>query len=86
MDQPTFADLEYGQKRRKTRREEFLERLETLVPWQRLEERIRPHYFRGERGRNRTRRGTATVTSGETLETPIPRARYMIPAILKSGP
>ena len=56
------------------------------MPWQGLEERIRPHYFRGERGRNRTRRGTATVTSGETLETPIPRARYMIPAILKSGP
>ena len=51
MDQPTFADLEYGQRKRKTRREEFLERLERLVPWQRLEERIRPHYFRGERGR-----------------------------------
>ena len=41
MDQPTFADLEYGQKRRKTRREEFLEKLERLVPWQRLEERGR---------------------------------------------
>ena len=51
MDQPTFADLEYGQKKRRTRREEFLEKLERLVPWQRLEERIRPHYFRGERGR-----------------------------------
>ena len=51
MDQPTFADLEYGQKKRKTRREEFLEKLEILVPWQRLEERIRPRYFRGERGR-----------------------------------
>ena len=51
MDHPTFADLEYGQKKRRTRREEFLEKLERLVPWQRLEERIRPHYFRGERGR-----------------------------------
>ena len=51
MDQPTFADLEYGQRKRRTRREEFLEKLERLVPWQRLEERIRPHYFRGERGR-----------------------------------
>ena len=51
MEQPTFADLEYGQKKRKTRREEFLEKLEALVPWQRLEERIEPHYFRGERGR-----------------------------------
>ena len=51
MDRPTFADLEYGQKKRRTRREEFLEKLEALVPWRRLEERIRPHYFRGERGR-----------------------------------
>ena len=51
MGQPTFADLEYGQKKRKTRREEFLDKLEKLVPWQRLEERIEPHYFLGERGR-----------------------------------
>ena len=51
MEQPTFADLEYGRKKRRTRREEFLEKLERLVPWQRLEERIKPHYFRGERGR-----------------------------------
>ena len=50
-DQPTFADLDYQVKKRKTRREEFLEKLEGLVPWQRLEERIRPHYFRGLRGR-----------------------------------
>ena len=28
MDQPTFADLEYDGKKRKTRREIFLERME----------------------------------------------------------
>lgn len=50
-DQPTFADLDYQVKKRKTRREEFLEKLEVLVPWPRLEERIRPHYFRSQRGR-----------------------------------
>ena len=50
-DQPTFSDLDYQVKKRKTRREEFLEKLESLVPWPRLEERIRPHYFRGQRGR-----------------------------------
>ena len=50
-EQPTFADLDYQVKKRRTRREEFLEKLEGLVPWQRLEERIRPHYFRGHRGR-----------------------------------
>ena len=50
-DQPAFAGLGCQVKKRKTRREEFLEKLEGLVPWQRLEERIRPHYFRGQRGR-----------------------------------
>ena len=48
---PTFADLDYQHKRRRTRREEFLERMDSLIPWQRLEDRIRPHYFRAERGR-----------------------------------
>ena len=31
--QPTFADLEYQYKRRKTRREVFLEKLDTLILW-----------------------------------------------------
>ena len=44
MDQPTFADLEYQGKKRKTRRELFLERMDGLIPWQRLEEHIRPCY------------------------------------------
>ena len=51
MDQPTFADLEYQGKKRKTRRELFLERMDGLIPWQRLEERIRPCYPQAGRGR-----------------------------------
>lgn len=42
--QATFADLEYGAKKRKTRREKFLERMERLIPWEELEDAIRPHY------------------------------------------
>ena len=42
MDQPTFADLEYQGKQRKTLRELFLEGMDSLIPWQLLEERIRP--------------------------------------------
>ena len=38
-------------KRHKTRREEFLERMNSLIPWQRLEERIGPHYSRARWGR-----------------------------------
>ncbi len=37
MDQPTFADLEYQGKKRKTRREPFPERMAGLIPWQLLE-------------------------------------------------
>jgi IS5 family transposase len=44
MNQPTFADLEYECKKRKTRRELFLERMDGLIPWGQLESRIRPYY------------------------------------------
>ena len=50
-DQASFADLEYQGKKRRTRGEVFLERMESLVPWEKLEGRIRPHYFSSERGR-----------------------------------
>jgi IS5 family transposase len=51
MDQITFSDLEYQHKKRKTRREKFLERMDTLIPWSRLEKRIRRHYPKAGRGR-----------------------------------
>ena len=51
MDQPTFADLEYQGKKRKTRRELFLRRMDGLIPWRKLEERIRPVYPKPGKGR-----------------------------------
>ena len=51
MDQPTFSGLEYQGKKRKTRRELFLERMDGLIPWQLLEDRIRPFYPKAGRGR-----------------------------------
>ena len=33
----TFAELEYDSKKRRTRREIFLEKMEGLIPWQQLE-------------------------------------------------
>ena len=50
MDQPTFSDLEYQGKKRKTRRELFLERMDGLVPWTNLEDHIRPFYSKAGRG------------------------------------
>ena len=51
MGQPTFTDLENDSKKRKTRREIFLDRMDSLIPWERLEERIRPLYPKVGRGR-----------------------------------
>ena len=51
MNQPTFADLDYESKKRKTRREKFLERMDGLIPWEELEGRIRPFYPKAGRGR-----------------------------------
>ena len=47
----TFADVEYDGQPRQTRRERFLQRMDTLMPWARLEARIRPVYPTGARGR-----------------------------------
>tara|TARA_R110001583_G_scaffold185625_1_gene345865 strand:- start:15398 stop:16363 length:966 start_codon:yes stop_codon:yes gene_type:complete len=49
--QLSFADSEYQHKRRQTRKEKFLGRMEKLVPWQRLHGVIEPHYPKAGNGR-----------------------------------
>jgi IS5 family transposase len=49
--QLSFADSEFNNKRRQTRKEKFLGRMETLIPWQRLEAVIEPHYPKPGNGR-----------------------------------
>ena len=51
MDQLSFSDLEYENKKRKTRREKFLERMDALIPWPRLVKKLKKHYPKGTRGR-----------------------------------
>ena len=51
MEQATFAELEQDSKRRRTRREIFLEKMDRLVPWERLERRVEPFYPKAGRGR-----------------------------------
>jgi len=50
MKQITFADAEYSNKRKQTRKELFLEEMEQVVPWKGLTGLIEPHYPRGEGG------------------------------------
>lgn len=44
MKQTSFASAEFAGKKRKTRREKFLDEMEAVVPWARLESLIEPHY------------------------------------------
>lgn len=49
--QPSFTDVEYGMRRRATRRETFLTMMDEVIPWAEWVRLIEPHYYRGERGR-----------------------------------
>ncbi|BBB27104.1 IS5 family transposase [Amphritea japonica] len=49
--QLSFADSEFNSKRRQTRKEKFLGRMEKLIPWQRLESVIEPYYPKAGNGR-----------------------------------
>ena len=51
MSQPTFAALAFANKKKKTRREKFLEEMEQVVPWAKLIRVIERHYPRAGKGR-----------------------------------
>jgi IS5 family transposase len=53
-DQPSFTDIEYGNRRRVSRREQFLATMDATIPWAVWVGLIEPHYYRdrpGKRGR-----------------------------------
>ena len=49
--QTSFAQAEFSAKKKSTRRERFLSRMEEVIPWAQLLAVIAPHYPKGERGR-----------------------------------
>jgi len=51
MSQMSFSDAEYAGKRKKTRREVFLDEMEQVVPWKVMLGLIAPHYPVAGRGR-----------------------------------
>jgi hypothetical protein len=51
MSQPTFAALAYANKKKKTRREVFLEEMEQVVPWTQLLKVIKRYYPKAGNGR-----------------------------------
>ena len=51
MKQMTFTDMEYSNRRKTTKREEFLDAMDEIIPWSYWVELIRPYYFNNKRGR-----------------------------------
>ena len=51
VEQPSFTDLEYGNRRRASKRETFLESMDAVIPWQEWVGLIEPFYYDGKRGR-----------------------------------
>ncbi len=49
--QTSFSHAEFAAKKKTTRRENFLARMEEVIPWKQLLAVIKPHYPKGERGR-----------------------------------
>ena len=51
MKQGTLNDIEYSGRKKKTRREEFLEIMDEIIPWDEWVSVIEPYYPKGKRGR-----------------------------------
>jgi len=51
MKQQTFVDVEYANRKRRTKREEFLEIMNEIIPWEEWVKLIEPFYPNGKRGR-----------------------------------
>ncbi len=51
MNQLTLTEFEYSNRRKKTKREEFLDAMEEIIPWSYWVDIIRPYYYNNKRGR-----------------------------------
>ena len=51
MKQESFSDMEYRCRKKKTKREEFLEIMDEIIPWNEWVSLVVPHYPSGKRGR-----------------------------------
>jgi IS5 family transposase len=51
MKQQTLSDMEYSNRKKRTKREEFLEIMEDIIPWDEWTNIVEPVYPTGKRGR-----------------------------------
>lgn len=65
--QMNFTDYEYSLRKRKTKREEFLEWMDEITPWDEVVAMIEPYYYHNQRGRQA--RGIETMFRMYLLQT-----------------
>ena len=51
MKRQSYTDIEYSGRRRMFRREQFLDVMEEIIPWEERVSLVEPHYYAGKRGR-----------------------------------
>ena len=51
MKQQTFSDIEYSNRKRTTKKEDFLNSMDEIIPWDHWIQLIKEHYPSGKRGR-----------------------------------
>ncbi len=51
MTQMSLSDYEYSSRKKKTKRDEFLEIMDEIIPWEEWVGAILPFYYKGKRGR-----------------------------------
>lgn len=65
--QLNFTDMEYSQRKRKTKRDEFLECMDEITPWDEIVAMIEPYYYHNQHGRKA--RGIETMFRMYLLQT-----------------
>ena len=50
MTRLSFSDVEFGAKRKQTRRDKFLAEMDAVIPWARLVALVEPFYPKGKGG------------------------------------
>ena len=80
MKQESFSDVEYSSRRKKTKREEFLEIMDEIIPWEEWVGIIRP-YGAGRAARAWPRRRP----SGRSRDHPERKRGFLVPLVPPQG-
>lgn len=71
MHQETFTDIEYSNRKKTTKREQFLDMMDKIIPWSAWITIIEPFYPNGHRGRPPIEIKNASHVSSPALVHPV---------------